>query len=107
MSPKPKKTDPDAPDKKLYPWHAKTVDECIQELGLSSDLLKNGLSTEEAKKRLADYGPNKMSEKEKVTLLQRIWHHVANVLVGILVFVAVVSVIRAITSTTVQNIISN
>ena len=40
-----------------------------------------------------------MSEKEKVTLLQRIWNQVANVLVGILVFVAIVSAVRAGTAT--------
>ena len=106
MSPK-KKQDPNTPVKKVYPWHAKSVEECIQELGLTNDLLKTGLSTAEAQRRLVEYGPNKMSGKEKVTLLQRIWHHVANVLVGILVFVAIVSAVRAVTSTTVQNIVSN
>jgi magnesium-transporting ATPase (P-type) len=106
MAPKKKEAE-EAPAKKVFPWHAKSVEECIQELGLKSDLPKTGLTTEEAKKRLEQYGPNKMSEKEKVTLLQRIWKQVANVLVGILVFVAVVSAVRAITSTTVENIVSN
>jgi len=42
-----------------------------------------------------------------VTLLQRIWKQVANVLVGILVFVAVVSAVRAATAEETQNIITN
>jgi magnesium-transporting ATPase (P-type) len=93
--------------KKEFPWHAKTVEECVQELGLTTELLKKGLSTAEAQKRLEDYGPNKLSEKEQVTLLQRIWHQVANVLVAILVFVAIVSMVRALTIEGVQNIVSN
>lgn len=91
----------------IFPFHAKTPEECYAELGCGNDLPKTGLTSEEAARRLEQYGPNKMTEKEKVTLCQRIWKQVANVLVGILVFVAVVSLVRAVTSTDVQNIISN
>jgi len=80
----------------MFPFHAKTKEECFAELGCSADLPKSGLTTEEAKKRLEKYGPNKLMEKEKVTIWQRIWNQVANVLVAILVFVAIVSAIQAI-----------
>lgn len=103
-----KKDEPAAAEpKKLYPFHAKTKEECFAELGCNENLIKQGLTTEEAQRRLEKYGYNKLTEKEKVTLLQRIWKQVANVLVGILVFVAIVSLVRAVTATTVQNIVSN
>ena len=65
---------------------------------MGSDIQRSGLSSSEAAQCLQWYRPNKLSEKEKVTLLQRIWDQVANVLVGILVFVAVISAARAATS---------
>ena len=80
----------------MFPWHAKTREECYAELGCGKDLQRVGLTTAEAQKRLETYGPNKLTEKEKVTIWQRIWHQVANVLVGILVFVAVVSAVQAV-----------
>ena len=50
----------------------------------------------EAAERLTKYGENKLSVKKKVTLLEKIWHHINNVLVGVLIFVAVISAITAI-----------
>jgi len=73
------------------PWHTITVDEVTKELGLSDDVLKNGLTTKQAQERLEKYGENKLTEKEKETLLQKIWNQVNNVLVLILVIVAVIS----------------
>ncbi|KAL7565795.1 hypothetical protein ACA910_015575 [Epithemia clementina (nom. ined.)] len=96
--------DPDR--RKVFPWHTSTAAQCFAELKLPVDHQRKGLTTEEAAARLSKYGENKLSEKEKVTLLQRIWAQVANVLVGILVFVAVVSAVRAATSTG-QNVITN
>ena len=85
------------------PWHAMTKEECLKELGLSDDIRKKGLTSEEAQQRLEKYGENKLSEKKKETLLEKIWKQVNNVLVGILVFVAVISAIRAVTDDPVTN----
>jgi len=90
-----------------FPWHASTTDACIQELKCTETILKTGLTSDEATTRLETYGPNRLAEKEKVTLLQRIWKQVANVLVSILVFVAIVSGIRAATAEETQNKITN
>ena len=80
-------------------WHAMTKEDVCGLLGLNSTTLRNtGLTTAEAAARLEQYGPNQLSEKEQVTLLQRIWKQVSNVLVGILVFVAIVSLIKGIIS---------
>ena len=92
---------------KLFQWHCATQSECFKELGKDDNLLRTGLTTAEAQARYEQYGPNKLSEKEKVTLLQRIWDQVGNVLVGILVFVAVVSAIRAATADINEDKVTN
>ena len=79
-------------------WHAITYQESGETLGLPKDIRAKGLSTAEAKERFEQYGPNQLSEKESKTLLQRIWAQLCNVLVGILVFVAIVSLIKGIIS---------
>jgi len=88
-------------------WHAMTKEEVCGVLGLSPNIRQVGLTTAEAKARLEQYGPNKLSEKEKVTLLQRIWKQVSNVLVGILVFVAIVSLIKGIITTSSEDRLTN
>jgi magnesium-transporting ATPase (P-type) len=85
------------------PWHAMTKAEVFAKLDLPDDIRKKGLTTEQAKARLIKYGENKLSEKAKVTLLEKIWHQVNNVLVLILVIVAAVSLVRAITDDPVTN----
>jgi len=80
-------------------WHAITSEEAAGILGLGSDIRSTGLSTKEAKARFEQYGPNKLSEKEKKTLLQRIWAQVNNILVGILFVVLVVSLVKGIITT--------
>lgn len=92
---------------KIFPWHARSKEECFTELGLGPELLSRGLTSSEAKKRLEEYGPNKLTEKEKVTLLQRIWNQVANVLVGILVTVAVVAAAKAATADNSEDRVTN
>ena len=80
------------------PWHTMSIEETISKMGLPADLAKTGLSVDEAASRLTKYGPNKMTEKEKVTIWQRIWHQINNVLVYVLMTVAVVSLIQAVTT---------
>ena len=88
-------------------WHALSAEECAAKMGVSPDIRKIGLTTAEAKARLDKYGFNQLTEKEKVTLLQRIWKQVNNVLVGILVFVAVVSLIKGIVTDKTDDKITN
>jgi magnesium-transporting ATPase (P-type) len=97
----------------MFPFHASSKEACYKylEVGSNESYDRLGLTTEQAKERLEKYGYNKLSEKTKKTIWQRIWHQVANVLVGILVFVAAVSAAQAIRFATVepdkQNVITN
>ena len=91
-----------------YSYHILESKECFEKLGLSSKYdSKEGLSSSEAASRLEKYGLNQLSGKKKSAILEKIWRQVANVLVFILVFVAVVSAVRAVTATTADDIISN
>jgi Ca2+-transporting ATPase len=48
-------------------WHAKKKEEVLEELESDG---RNGLSSEEARRRLAEYGPNKLVERQKVSSLK-------------------------------------
>ncbi len=87
------KDEPDDVSKKpSYPYFAKPVEDCFEELKCGAAThAKQGLTKEEAAARLEKFGPNRMTEKKKVTLLEKIWHQIANVLVFILIVIAVVS----------------
>ena len=87
-------------EQEIVSWHALTVEETIVKLRADADLCKKGLSTAQAADRLQLYGQNKMSEAVKETLWEKIYKQVANVLVGILVVVALVSVARALVEMT-------
>ena len=50
--------------KKTY---MKSSEEVLRDLGVTTE----GLSTDEAKRRLEKYGPNKLKEAEKATWFQR------------------------------------
>jgi magnesium-transporting ATPase (P-type) len=88
-------------------FHAMTTTECARSIGVSENIRQLGLTTQEAQARLEQYGYNALTEKEKVTLLQRIWKQVNNVLVGILVFVALVSLIKGIITEKTDDKITN
>ncbi len=55
--------------------------------------LESGLSSEEAKKRLAEYGPNALQEKKKTPLIVRFLEQFKDFMVIILLIAAVVSVV--------------
>ena len=77
-------------------WHCMTKEEVCKEMGLREDIRKTGLTSEEAAERLARFGENKLTEHKEESLLMRIWKLNYNVLVGILVFVAIISAASAI-----------
>jgi magnesium-transporting ATPase (P-type) len=90
-----------------FAWHAMTKEDATSALGLGADIRSKGLSSAQAKQRLEEYGPNQLSEKVQKSLLQRIWAQLYNVLVGILVFVAVVSLIKGIISDDAESRVTN
>jgi Ca2+-transporting ATPase len=89
--------------KSIPAWHNMTKEEVIKELDLSEDVRKTGLTSAQVKTRLEKYGENQLTAKEKETLLQKIWKQINNVLVGILLFVAVISAVRIATADPVTN----
>ncbi|MGV3741633.1 MAG: magnesium-translocating P-type ATPase [Burkholderiaceae bacterium] len=52
-----------------------------------------GLSTQEAQARLADYGKNEVIPRKSSRLLSRIWDHFSNPLLLILIFAAIISLV--------------
>jgi Ca2+-transporting ATPase len=94
----PKKEEPKEEESlPVPPWHVMTKEEVIKEIGLPEDVRKKGLTTAQANERLEKFGENKLTEGEKETLCQKIWKQINNVLVGILIFVAIISMISALT----------
>jgi magnesium-transporting ATPase (P-type) len=84
-------------------WHVLDTQATMDRL----ETRREGLSSAEAAKRLEEFGPNQMTEKERKSLLRRIWEQVNNVLVGILVVVAVVSAAKAFTAKSTEDAITN
>ena len=70
--------------KKTY---TQSTDEVLNDLGVGTD----GLSTAQAQERLAKYGPNKLKEGEKPTLLQRFLTQLKDPMLIILLIAAGVS----------------
>ena len=68
-----------------------SVDEVFNKLGTSSD----GLSFEEAEKRLAANGLNKLQEAKKKTLLTRFIEQMKNIMIIVLLIAAVISLVVA------------
>ena len=70
--------------KKIYTQSAEDV---LQDLGVTAE----GLSTAQAEQRLAQYGPNKLKEAEKPSLLQRFLQQLKDPMLIILLIAAAVS----------------
>ena len=68
-----------------------SVDEVFNKLGTSSD----GLSFEQAEKRLAANGLNKLNEAKKKTLLTRFIEQMKNIMIIVLLIAAVISLVVA------------
>jgi len=58
-------------DRVVPSWHAMTPEACIEELKVVENIRRTGLTSAQAAARLEEYGPNQLSEKRKVTLLEK------------------------------------
>jgi len=70
-------------------WYNKTAEVVAEELAVD---LSVGLSTQEAEKRIQQYGYNELKEKEKETLLQKIINQLKDFLVIILIAASIISI---------------
>jgi Ca2+-transporting ATPase len=68
-------------------WHQRTVDDAIGELNTSF----NGISSEEAQKRLLQYGPNELGEKQRKTALMMFLDQFRDFMILVLVAAALIS----------------
>jgi Ca2+-transporting ATPase len=68
-------------------WHQKTVDDVLEELNSSL----RGLSSEEAEKRLLEYGPNELKEKAKKTPFMMFLDQFRDFMILVLIAAALIS----------------
>lgn len=80
----------DKPSKKslLAPFHTFDPEKALSELGVDR---KNGLSSQEAAKRLQKYGPNELDKEEPESIWEKIKEQFEDLLVRLLLLAAVVS----------------
>ncbi len=74
--------------------YTQTAEEVLQQLGVGAE----GLTTAQAQERLAKYGPNKLKEAEKPTLLQRFLDQLKDPMLIILLVAAGVSALTGMLS---------
>src|SRR6186713_2669979 len=70
-----------------HEWHALDAQEVLNHLKVRG----NGLTSEEAKKRLEHYGHNQLTEAPRPTFLQMLWEQLNNFVVILLIVASVVS----------------
>src|SRR5574338_821970 len=68
-------------------WHALKPEEVLSHLKVEG----NGLTTEEAKRRLEYYGPNQLKEAPRPGFLQMLWEQLNNFVVILLIVASVIS----------------
>ena len=74
---------------KPKPWHSMEVEEVLRELNVD----KEGLTAEEASKRLGKYGYNELKEKKRRTALQMFLSEFKDVFILLLIAATILSVI--------------
>src|SRR6266498_2175368 len=70
-------------------WHALKTEEVLHNLKVEG----NGLTSEEAKQRLEQYGPNQLKEAPRPTFLQMLWEQLNNFVVILLIVASLISAI--------------
>ncbi|NWG08185.1 MAG: cation-translocating P-type ATPase [Chloroflexi bacterium] len=68
-------------------WHTLRPEQVLRHF----EVQDNGLTTEEAQKRLAQYGPNQLKEAPRPTFLQMLWDQLNNFVVILLIVASVIS----------------
>ena len=71
------------------PWHSRASDDVLSALSATKD----GLSTEEAGKRLAQYGANVLERKGGASVMVLIWGQINNPLIWVLIGSAVIAML--------------
>ncbi len=72
---------------KSEPWHALTSEEVLEHLKVR----ENGLSDSEATERMAQYGPNQLTEAPRPGFLRLLWEQFNNFIVMLLIVASIVS----------------
>jgi Ca2+-transporting ATPase len=72
---------------KTEPWHALTAGEVLEHLKVRED----GITTQNAAERLAQYGPNQLTEARRPGFLHLLWEQFNNFIVILLIVAAAVS----------------
>jgi P-type Ca2+ transporter type 2C len=70
-----------------HEWHALETQEVLDHLKVQG----NGLTPEEAKRRLERYGPNQLKEAPRTTFLQMLWEQLNNFVVILLIVASLIS----------------
>jgi Ca2+-transporting ATPase len=68
-------------------WHTLKAEEVLRHLKVQD----HGLSSDEAKSRLEQYGPNQLKESPRPTFLQMLWDQLNNFVVILLIIASVIS----------------
>ena len=76
-------------DIKQREWHALSPQQVLEHLNVAG----NGLTSEEAKKRLEHYGPNQLKDAPRPTFLHMLWEQLNNFVVILLIVASVISAI--------------
>ena len=71
-------------------WHAMSAEDVVSQLGTQ---VQAGLTSEEAARRLAEYGPNQLAEKPRPTFFQLVLSQLKSFIVILLIVAAVISAI--------------
>ncbi|MEO7840701.1 MAG: HAD-IC family P-type ATPase, partial [Anaerolineales bacterium] len=72
---------------KQQEWHTQTAEQVLDHLQVQA----NGLTSEEAKRRLEHYGHNQLTEAPRPTFLQMLWEQLNNFVVILLIVASVIS----------------
>jgi Ca2+-transporting ATPase len=74
----------------LVSWHSLSAEETLKRLETP---LSEGLTTEEAQRRLKEHGPNQLVEKARRTFAQMVWEQLRGFVIVLLIGAAIVSAI--------------